>query len=130
MAILATSAPAQAGWRTSALRPRRLTAAGLDDYARGNQPQALQAFEQAAAARPDDPKARFNVAGALYKNGKLDEAANLYRALGEDARSPLAPPSRFNLGNALFGKKDFAGAARAYRDALRLRPMTATRATT
>ena len=123
LAMLAASAPAQAGVADELLlRPRRLTASGLDGYARGNQPQALQAFEQAAAARPDDPKARFNVAGALYKNGKLDEAASLYRALGEDPRSPLAPSSRFNLGNALFGKKDFAGAARAYRDALRLRP--------
>jgi len=62
------------------------------------------------------------VAGALYKSGKLEEAASLYRALGENPGSPLAPASRFNLGNALFGKQDFPGAVRAYRDALRLRP--------
>jgi len=121
--LAAASAPVQAGVADELLlRPRRLTAAGLDEYARGNQPKALQAFEQAAAARPDDPRTRFNVAGALYKNGKLEEAASLYRALGEDPRSPLAASSRFNLGNALFGKQDFAGAARAYRDTLRLRP--------
>lgn len=121
--LAAASTAAQAGVADELLlRPRRLTATGLDEYARGNSPQALQAFEGAAAARPDDPRARFNVAGALYKSGKLDEAASLYRALGEDPRSPLAPSSRFNLGNALFGKQDFNGAAHAYRDALRLKP--------
>jgi Ca-activated chloride channel homolog len=36
--------------------------------------------------------------------------------------SPLAEPARFNLGNTLYQKKDFGGAAAAYRDALRLLP--------
>jgi len=64
----------------------------------------------------------FNVADGLYKNGKFEEAATLFRSLGEDAASPLAGPSRFNLGNALFQKQDYRGAVQAYRDALRLAP--------
>jgi len=62
------------------------------------------------------------VADGLYKNGKFEEAATLFRSLGEDAASPLAGPSRFNLGNALFQKQDYRGAVQAYRDALRLAP--------
>ena len=104
------------------LRPRRLTEEGRKQYAGGNHPQALSAFEQAARTRPQDTRGRFNLADGLYKNGKFEEAATLFRSLGEDPGSPLAAPSRFNLGNALFQKQDYKGAVQAYRDALRLAP--------
>jgi Ca-activated chloride channel family protein len=104
------------------LRPRRATEAGRAEYTRGNHPQALSAFERAAAARPQDPAARFNVADGLYKNGKYDEAAALYRARGADPASPVAAASRYNLGNSLYQKQDYRGAVQAYRDALRVAP--------
>ena len=104
------------------LRPRRATEEGRAEYGRGSHPQALSAFERAAKARPDDPAVRFNVADGLYKNGKYDEAAALFRALGEDGASPLAGPARFNLGNSLYQKQDYRGAVKAYRDALRAAP--------
>lgn len=104
------------------LRPRRATQQGRDEYARGSHPQALSAFERAAAARPQDPAVRFNVADGLYKNGKYDEAAAVYRALGADPASPVAGASRHNLGNSLYQKQDYRGAIQAYRDALRVAP--------
>jgi Ca-activated chloride channel homolog len=104
------------------LRPKRLTNSGRRDYAQGNHPDALKAFQQAAEMRPKDARTRFNVADALYKNGKYDEAEPHFRALGADTQSSYAGPARFNLGNTLFQKKDYPGAVRAYRDALRLRP--------
>jgi len=104
------------------LRPRRATEEGRAEYARGSHPQALSAFERAAAARPQDPATRFNVADGLYKNGKYDEAAAIYRALGADAASKLAVASRYNLGNSLYQKQDYKGAVQAYRDALRVAP--------
>ena len=104
------------------LRPRRATEEGRGEYARGNHPQALSAFERAAEARPQDPAVRFNVADGLYKNGKYEEAATLFRALGADPASPVASASRFNLGNSLFQKKDYRGSIQAYRDALRVAP--------
>jgi Ca-activated chloride channel family protein len=104
------------------LRPRRATEEGRAEYGRGSHPQALSAFERAAKARPDDPAVRFNVADGLYKNGKYDEAAALFRALGEDGASPLAGPARFNLGNSLYQKQDYRGAVKAYRDALHAAP--------
>jgi Ca-activated chloride channel family protein len=104
------------------LRARRATSRGRSEYARGNHPDALAAFERAAAARPQDPAVRFNVADALYKNGRYDEAATLYRALGADPRAKLAAASRFNLGNSLYQKQDYRRAVAAYRDALRTTP--------
>ena len=65
---------------------------------------------------------RFNVADGLYKNGRYDEAATLFKALGADAAQPLAGAARYNLGNSLFQKQDYKGAIQAYRDALRALP--------
>jgi Ca-activated chloride channel homolog len=104
------------------LRPRRLTDSGRKEYLGGNHPQALHDFERAARTRPQDPRARFNVADGLYKNGKFDEAGTLFRSLGENAASPLAAASRYNLGNALFQRQDYRNAVQAYREALRLAP--------
>jgi Ca-activated chloride channel family protein len=104
------------------LRPRRATEEGRTEYAKGAHPQALAAFERAASARPGDPVARFNVADGLYKNGRYDEAATLFKALGADAGAPLAGPARYNLGNSLFQKQDYKGAITAYREALRAMP--------
>jgi Ca-activated chloride channel homolog len=104
------------------LRPRRATEEGRGEYGRGSHPQALSAFERAAAARPQDPAVRFNVADGLYKNGKYDEAAAVFRALGADAASKVAGASRYNLGNSLYQKQDYRGAIQAYRDALRAAP--------
>ena len=121
-ALMAASHVQAAVTDEALLRPKRLTNSGRRDYAQGNHPEALKAFQQAAELRPNDPRTRFNLADALYKNGKFDEAEAHFRALGADAKSQFAPASRFNLGNTLFQKKDHAGAVRAYRDALRLRP--------
>jgi Ca-activated chloride channel family protein len=104
------------------LRPPRLTAQGRKAYQEGNDPKALDAFTKAAASRPGDPRTRFNLADALYKNGKLDEAKALYEALGADPGSPLAAAARYNLGNTLYQKKDYPGAVAAYRGALHLTP--------
>jgi len=104
------------------LKPTRLTAEGRRQYDEGNGAKALEAFSKAAAARPNDPRAKFNLADALYKAGKFDEAKAIYEGLASDARSPLAVPARYNLGNTHFQKRDFADAVKAYRDALRLSP--------
>jgi Ca-activated chloride channel family protein len=104
------------------LRPRRLTEEGQGEYARGNHPAALSAFERAAGTRPEDPAVRFNMADGLYKNGRYDEAEPLFRSLAGDPKSPLAAPSRFNLGNTLFQKQEYQRAIQAYREALRLTP--------
>src|SRR6185295_11877590 len=104
------------------VRPWRRTAEGRKQYRDGNAPKALDAFTRAAAARPGDPRAQLNLGDALYKSGKFDDAQARYEALAADARSPLAAAARYNLGNTLFQKQDYAGAVRAYRDALRLTP--------
>jgi Ca-activated chloride channel family protein len=124
VAVLATAAGAQAESITdeALLRPKRATDSGRKHFAQGNHPEALKEFQKAAEMRPNDPHTRFNLADAHYKNGQFEEAETAFRALGADAGATFAHDARFNLGNTLFQKKDYPGAVRAYRDALRLRP--------
>lgn len=103
------------------LRPSRLTAKGRAEYAEGNHPKALEHFEEAAGVRPADARTAFNLADGLYKAGKYEEAATIYRALADNPQSELAAASRHNLGNSLYQRQDYPGAVRAYRDALALR---------
>jgi Ca-activated chloride channel family protein len=126
-AAVAAAAGAEAQQRGSIvdealLRPQRLNAAGREHYTEGDHPQALASFEQAVASRPGDPRLRFNLADALYKNGRYQEAAAGFQALAADAGSPLAAPARHNLGNALFQQGNYPGAVAAYRGALELAP--------
>jgi Ca-activated chloride channel family protein len=104
------------------LRPQRFTSQGRKAYGKGDYPRAEERFEQAAGVRPDDPCTRFNTADSLFKSGKLDQAAELFRALGGDERSPFAAAARYNLGNVLLQKQDFKGAVESYRSALELQP--------
>ncbi len=103
------------------LRPTRATSAGRTLYDEGNYPKALERFTEAASFRPEDARARFNLADALFKAGKLDEAAAIFRALGERDDAPLAFESRYNLGNVELSKQQFPAAVGAYRKALKLR---------
>lgn len=104
------------------LRPMRGVRAGAKEFELGKHPGALDAFAGAARSRPDDPRIRFDLGDALYKNGRYDEAEATWKPIAEDETSALAPAARHNIGNARYQKQDFGGAAKAYRDALRLRP--------
>ena len=103
------------------LRPTRATSAGRTLYDEGNYPKALERFTEAASFRPEDARARFNLADALFKAGKLDEAAAIFRALGERDDAPLAFESRYNLCNVELSNQQFPAAVGAYRKALKLR---------
>jgi Ca-activated chloride channel homolog len=124
--LLSLAAPARAQdshlLDEALLRPQRLNASGREHYTEGDLPKALQSFEQAATTRPSDLRLKFNLADALYKNGKYAEAAAALKPLAANPAAPLAEAARYNLGNALFQQKDFPAAITAYRGALDLAP--------
>jgi Ca-activated chloride channel family protein len=102
-----------------ALKAVRATAAARKAYSQGNHPEALARFEEAARLRPQDVRARFNLADALYKQGKYEQAEAIYRELASDRRTGLASAAAFNLGDTLYQKQDYAGAVQAYRQVVR-----------
>jgi tetratricopeptide (TPR) repeat protein len=81
---------------------------------------AVKAYSQAVALRPDYPEALTNLGRVLIEQKDLVEAVKaVRRALG---LRPDLPEAHNNLGMALARQQDPVGAAKAFRKALDLRP--------
>lgn len=84
---------------------------GDRDYAK-----AAEHYRQAAA---EDPAAQVNLGDALYQQGKYAEAATELTKATEDPSPAIRARANYDLGNARFQQEDWAGAAEAYKAALR-----------
>jgi len=83
---------------------------------------AQKEYQSAQRIAPDSPELFFNVANALYKQGKYDEAEVLYnKALGE-GNNNLKARAHYNLGNVKVKKKQLEDALKSYRNAIKLNP--------
>ena len=67
--------------------------------------------------------AAFNLANAVYKQERYDEASALFNALSNDENNQYNKAKVYhNLGNTLFKEKKIEDAISAYKNALRLNP--------
>ncbi len=92
-------------------------------FEEGNYPEAERAYREALELDASGFKAMFNLGNALYKQGRLEEAAGIFESLSlmPEARDEMAGVLH-NLGNARLGKGDIAASIEAYKDALRTDP--------
>ena len=85
--------------------------------------EAEISYRKALEKQPDSYEANFNLADALYKQKRYDEAAGLNEQLAADsARLDNAASAYFNQGNALFQQRKLQEALEAYKNSLRLNP--------
>ncbi len=96
--------------------------AGNRAMAAGKAAEALQAYDRAAAARPDDPTVRFDRGAALLKLDKLPEATREFQRAAEARDPSLKSDAYYNLGVAQFKQERFREAVDAYKRSLALRP--------
>jgi tetratricopeptide (TPR) repeat protein len=81
---------------------------------------AIGAFREAIALRPDLAEAHDNLGGTLLQSGKVDEAVTEFR---ESLRiRPDSAEAHNNLANALFARGQATEAVAEYRETIRLRP--------
>ncbi len=87
---------------------------------------ALTSYRQAAEADADDPAVDFNIANALHRLRRLEEAAVSAQAAVQGALDredlPLAALAHYTSGNTAFQREEWEGARDAYIAALRLDP--------
>ncbi|MGD2115820.1 MAG: tetratricopeptide repeat protein [Acidobacteriota bacterium] len=103
--------------------PRERAARGLEELRAGRSGAAIEAFDTAARLAPEDPSALYDAATArLLLERQPGHAAELLERAAEAAPPRLAPHALYNLGNARLAAEDPAGAADAYRRALRRAP--------
>jgi tetratricopeptide (TPR) repeat protein len=103
---------------------RRVARAGDRLYYDGDYEGAELRYRRALEMQPSFPEATFNLANALYRGEKAEEAARAYGAIAAD--SLIAADARsaasFNLGNVMLAGQKIDEAIESYKAALRLTP--------
>jgi len=89
-------------------------------FEEGKYAEAEKAYLEAQAASPDRPELFYNLGNALIKQEKYDLGLQSLRQAETKGEKALQAHSWFNSGNALFELGNFADAAQAYAQALRI----------
>lgn len=84
--------------------------------------RALDYYHQAEVERPETPELDYNIAGALYKDGKYEEAADKLQKsmVTEDVTKEAA--AHYNMGNVEYRMGDYQKAIQSYQRSLELNP--------
>ena len=102
------------------------TRRGIKNFRDGDYDEAMKNFQRAKDAASDNPLAMYNLGTALYKNGKIGEAAKEFsNALMQDTMitdTILTKNLLYNIGNCAYLADSFRQAARFYKSAVILDP--------
>lgn len=96
--------------------------AGIKALGEDQTDEALEAFSDAQALAPDDPRVLYNLGLALARKGQLTEADQAWKRASELAEGKLRRDAWFNRGVAALSAKDPARAARAFGESLLVDP--------
>lgn len=92
-------------------------------YYEGKYPEAEVGYKRAIEKNIGSYEANFNLAGALYKQGRYDDAAATYGKLAQDGTDAQRQASTYyNMGNTYVKQRKLDEAIEAYKNALRLVP--------
>lgn len=92
-------------------------------YRAENYNEAEGRYRQSLQQNPQNLKGMFNLGNALYRQGRFDEAAQLYQGLSGMATTDRDKAYAFhNLGNAFLKSQKYAESVEAYKNSLRLNP--------
>lgn len=92
-------------------------------YYQGKYPEAEVGYKRAIEKNIGSYEANFNLAGALYKQGRYDDAAATYGKLAQDGTDLQRQAATwYNLGNTYVKQRKLDEAIEAYKNALRLTP--------
>ncbi|WP_304401580.1 tetratricopeptide repeat protein [uncultured Alistipes sp.] len=102
---------------------RRHIRSGNGQYEKGDYTGAEVSYLRALEKTPDSYESAFNLADALYKQKRYDEAAEICGRLAADSlHGQHAARAWFNRGNALFQQRKLEEALEAYKNSMRLDP--------
>lgn len=98
--------------------PEELNKAGMEAYKAGRYPEAIEAYEQAIAAKPDYVPCYMNLSLAYAKKGRPDDAIRVSQKAVELA--PANGSVRYGLGGAFNAKGLWNEAVSAFTKAYEL----------
>ena len=96
---------------------------GNREYKAENFSEAEMNYRKALEEDPQSLKALYNLANALYKQGRYEEAANILDGISSlNISENRRADAYHNLGNARLGNQQIEEGIEAYKNSLRLRP--------
>jgi Ca-activated chloride channel homolog len=85
--------------------------------------KAEVAYRRALEIKPNDFHWQFNLADAIYKQKKSEEAATEFEKLSDQTQKPIEKAAIYhNLGNSFLTQKKFDPSIEAYKKSLRINP--------
>ncbi|RMG82654.1 MAG: tetratricopeptide repeat protein [Bacteroidetes bacterium] len=88
-------------------------------YEEGQYEQAAELYKKALSVNDKHIEAKFNLADALYKTEKYEEAASYFKTIAQQTKDKnIKSKAYHNLGNSLFQLKKLEEAQKAYQKAL------------
>jgi len=99
-----------------------LTRKGNEAFKSNNYDEALEHYRNAETELPESSELNYNIAGSLYKQGKYEEAVDLYTKALNSTDINLEASSHYNLGNTYFRMQDFQNAIKSYENSLNINP--------
>lgn len=108
---------------TQAQKEKVLIKKGNEAYGKKDYGTAITNYQQAAAEKPDDAVAAYNLGNALYRNNKPDEALAAYdKALVNTNTAADKAKAYYNKGVALQNGNKLPECIEAYKNALKQDP--------
>ena len=103
---------------------RHLIRGGNRSYNDADYAQSEESYRRALEANPESVEAMFNLADALYKQEKYDEAVRIMTDVAKSASLNNEERARVfhNLGNAMFAQNKLKEALEYYKESLRQDP--------
>jgi Ca-activated chloride channel family protein len=95
---------------------------GNKQLAAGKADKALEAYDRASGALPEEPILHFDRGAALYQLGKYPEAQKEFMHATEGHDPGLKADAYYNMGNSLMKQERYKDALDAYKHTLTLRP--------
>ena len=110
----------QGGGRNSQMRAGAFNNRGIAYFSRGEFDRAVRDFDEAIAAKPNNPVLYHNRGMALYNKGDNEGAIRSYEeAIGRNPKYSIAHNDRANV---YFRMKEYDKAISGYDEAVRLQP--------
>ncbi len=113
--LIASLAPANEGLR--------LLREGNRFFEEENYARAGEKFSQALEQDPGNTRALFNLGNSLYRQGRLEEAAEVFETLNQLTQdASIRADALHNLGNSQLGGGNIRESIESYKESLRLNP--------
>jgi tetratricopeptide (TPR) repeat protein len=101
----------------------KLLREGNKFYNKGKYNNATESYSKALQKAPQDLRAGFNQADALYRLNELDKAKELFTAVTKAAsNTDIQARAHYNIGNIWYKQEKWEESAKAYKQSLKLNP--------